>query len=140
MLPVVSQDLARTKGQPDALLLAGLIITPQIVAVGLSPWVGYYSEKFGRKPLLLVGFIVEVARGLLFAAFPEYPVLVFGQFLSGVSAASITVLTVLVVTDMTVETGRFNLVQGFIGTTIAMGASASVGTTGFIFEHVGRLY
>jgi MFS family permease len=140
MLPIVSQDLAHDKGQPDAVLLAGLIVTPQIVAAGLSPWVGYYSEKFGRKPLLLVGFIIEVARGLLFAAFPAYPVLVFGQLLSGVSAASITVLTVVVVADMTVGTGRFNLVQGFIGTTIAIGAAASVGASGFIFEHLGRLY
>jgi hypothetical protein len=26
----------------------------------LSPWIGYHSEKFGRKPLLLIGFSVEV--------------------------------------------------------------------------------
>jgi len=140
MLPIVSQDLALDKNQPDALLLAGLIITPQIVAVGLSPWVGYYSEKFGRKPLLLVGFAIEAARGLLFATFTGYPLLVFGQLLSGVSAASVTVLTVIVVADMTAGTGRFNLVQGFIGTMIAIGASASTGASGFIFEHVGRLY
>ena len=56
MLPIISQELAQDKNQPTSLLLAGLIVTPQIIAALLSPWVGYYSEKFGRKPLLLMGF------------------------------------------------------------------------------------
>jgi hypothetical protein len=42
--------------------------------------------------------------------------------------------------DLTTGTGRFNLVQGFLGTVIAIAASASTGATGFIFEHSGRLY
>src|ERR1700758_848113 len=68
MLPVISEDLAQAKNQSASLLMAGLIVPPQIIAAALSPWVGYYSEKFGRKPLLLIGFGIEVLRGLLFAA------------------------------------------------------------------------
>ena len=80
-----------------------------------------------------------MVRGLLFATSSGYRVLVVGQLLSGLSAATVTVLTVLVITDLTTGTGRFNLVQGFLGTIIAIAASISIGTTGFIFEQIGPL-
>jgi MFS family permease len=140
MLPVISEDLAQAKNQSASLLMAGLIITPQIIAAILSPLVGYYSEKFGRKPLLLIGFAIEVLRGLLFAADTSYPVLLIGQCLGGISAAAVTVLTVLMVADLTTGTGRFNLVQGFIGTVIAIAAAISTGASGFVFEQLGHLY
>jgi MFS family permease len=139
MLPVLSEELAHYQNQPTSILMAVLIVAPQIVAALLAPWVGYHSERFGRKSLLLLGFIVEIARALLFAILSEYWVLVAGQLLSGISAATVTVLTVLVIADLTTGTGRFNLVQGFVGTVIAIAASISTGTTGFIFQQVGHL-
>jgi MFS family permease len=138
MLPVISQDLAQEKNQSASLLMAGLIITPQIIAATLSPWVGYYSEKFGRKPLLLIGLGIEVLRALLFAAYSSYPILIVGQSLGGISAACVTVLTVLMIADMTTGTGRFNLVQGFIGTVIAIAAAISTGGTGILLEKFGH--
>jgi predicted MFS family arabinose efflux permease len=139
MLPVISENLATDKSKSASLLTAGLIVIPQIIAAVLSPWVGYHSEKFGRKPLLLIGFGVEIGRGLLFAFFTGYPVLVIGQCLGGISAAAVTVLTVLIIADMTTGTGRFNLVQGFIGTVIAIAAAISTGGSGFLFERLGHL-
>ena len=140
MLPVISQDLALDKDPSGSLLVAGLIVTPQIIAAILSPWIGYHSEKFGRKPLLMIGFGIEALRGLVFAVDTSYPALVVGQCLGGVSAAAVTVLTVLMITDMTTGTGRFNLVQGFIGTVIAIAAAISTGASGFVFQRVGHLY
>jgi MFS family permease len=140
MLPVISEDLALDKSQSASMLMAGLIVTPQIIAAVLSPWVGYHSEKFGRKPLLLIGFAVEVLRGLLFAFFTGYSSLIIGQCLGGISAAAVTVLTVLMIADMTTGTGRFNLVQGFIGTIIAVAAGISTGASGFVFERSGHQF
>ena len=37
---------------PSAVLMAGLIAVPQVITALISPWVGYHSERFGRKPLL----------------------------------------------------------------------------------------
>jgi MFS family permease len=139
MLPVISQDLAQDKNQSTSLLMAGLIVTPQIIAASLSQWVGYYSEKFGRKPLLLIGFGIETLRALLLAFYASYPVLIVGQCLGGISAATVTVLTVLMVADMTTGTGRFNLIQGFIGTVIAIAAAISTGASGFVFDRLGHL-
>src|SRR5215469_6163420 len=139
MLQLISQDLAQDRNKSASLLMAGLIVIPQIIAALLSPWVGYYSEKFGRKPLLLIGFGIEALRALLFAGYTSYPFLVVGQCLGGISAACVTVITVLMIADMTTGTGRFNLVQGFIGTVIAIAAAISTGTTGFVFEKFGHL-
>jgi MFS family permease len=138
MLPVVGQNVAQSKADSASLLMAGLIVVPQILVALLSPWVGYYSEKWGRKPLLLVGFALEIARATLFALSTDYAVLLGAQLLGGISAAAVTVLTVLVITDLTTGTGRFNLVRGTIGTVIAIAASASTAASGFIFEAFGH--
>jgi MFS family permease len=140
MLPVIGQDLAKNQGEQKSLFMAGLIVVPQLVVALLSPWIGYHSEKYGRKPLLLIGFGLEIVRASLFANYSsEYPVIILAQLIGGISAAAVTVLTVLVVTDLTTGTGRFNLVQGFVGTVIAIAASVSTGATGFMFEQLGHL-
>jgi MFS family permease len=138
MLPIVGQDLAQGKTEYASLLMAGLIVVPQVVVAMLSPWVGFHSEKWGRKPLLLLGFGLEIIRSILFAFSGSVPMLLIAQFLGGISAAAVTVLTILVVTDLTTGTGRFNLVRGFIGTVIAIAAAISTAATGFMFEGVGR--
>jgi MFS family permease len=137
MLPVVGENLAQSKVQSASLLMASLIVVPQILVAVLSPWVGYHSEKWGRKPLLLLGFGLETARAILFAFSGSLPVLLLAQLLGGMSAGAITV-TVLIVTDITTGTGRFNLVRGFIGTLIAVAASISTTASGFIFEALGQ--
>src|SRR5262249_56265944 len=85
-----------------------------MVAV-LAPWVGFHSERRGRRPLLLIGFAVEPIRALILAATSAYPFLLAAQLLGGVSASIIGVLTVIVITDLTAGTGRFNLAQGAVG-------------------------
>jgi MFS family permease len=138
MLPVVGENLAQSRAGTASLLMASLIVVPQIVVAVASPWIGYHSEKWGCKPLPLLGFGLEIARGLSFAFSADVAVLVTAQLLGGISAAAVTVLTVLVVTDLTTGTGRFNLVRGFIGTLIAVAASISTTATGFMFQVVGH--
>jgi MFS family permease len=138
LLPVVGQNLAQSGTDQASILMAGLIVVPQIVVALLSPWVGYYSDKWGRKPLLLLGFGLEIIRTLLFAFSANVSVLLTAQFLGGISAAAVTVLTILVITDLTTGTGRFNLVRGAIGTLIAIAASISTTATGFLFEALGN--
>src|SRR5215472_13458996 len=138
LLPVVGQNLAQSDTEYASILMAGLIVVPQIVVAILSPWVGYHSEKWGRKPLLLLGFGLEIIRAMLFAFSANVSVLLTAQLLGGFSAAAVTVLTILVLTDLTTGTGRFNLVRGFIGTLISIAASISTTATGFLFEALGH--
>ena len=136
MLPLVGENVARQTASPVA-KMAGLIIVPQIVVAILAPWVGYHSEARGRRPLLLIGFAIEPVRAALLAITSSYPVLILAQLLDGITGAIVTVLTVLVITDLTTGTGQFNLARGSIGTATGIGASASTIITGLIFQHFG---
>ena len=137
-LPLVSESLAASKVASGSILVSGLIIAPQVLVAALAPWVGYLSELNGRKPLLLVGLGVEAVRIGLFAVASGYPVLVAAQMLDGIGGSIIDVLTVLVITDITTGTGRFNLAQGSVGALIGITASTSTSVTGFVFQALGH--
>ncbi|MBV8837921.1 MAG: MFS transporter [Alphaproteobacteria bacterium] len=137
MLPLLGENLARGDGSP-AILMSGLIIVPQLVTAVLAPWVGYHSETHGRKPLLLVGFGLEPLRALLLAFSAGYPFALAAQLLDGISGAIITVLTVLVITDLTTGTGRFNLARGTVGALSGIAASVSTLATGFLYQRFGH--
>ncbi|MFL4984309.1 MAG: MFS transporter [Xanthobacteraceae bacterium] len=139
LLPVVGQNLAHSKAALSPLLMAGLLIVPQIVVAGLAPWIGYWSEMWGRKPLLLCGFAIEAARALLFTLTSDPNLVMVIQLLDGMTAAIVTVLTILVVADLTAGTGRFNLAQGVLGTLIAISSAVSTTVFGFVAQHFGDL-
>jgi len=104
----------------------------------LAPWVGYHSERKGRRPLLLAGFGVEPLRALLLALTTDYWIVLAGQVLNGVSAAIIGVMTVLVITDLTAGTGRFNLAGGTVAALSGIAASLSTLMSGFAFQAFGQ--
>jgi len=139
LLPLVAQNLGVDKGQSASLMTSGLIVAPQLVVVLLAPWVGYLSESVGRKPILLAGFAVEAVRAALFGLMSNYAFLVLAQVLGGITSAIIGVMTVLMVTDLTTGTGRFNLTRGAVVTLSTIAASLSVAMSGFIFQGFGQL-
>jgi len=137
-LPLVGESLAASKGATGSILLSGLIIVPQVLVAMLAPWVGYLSEIKGRKPLLLVGLAAEAIRIGLFALVTGYPALIAAQVLDGIGGSIINVMTVLIITDLTTGTGRFNLAQGAVGAMLGITASASTGIAGFVFQAFGH--
>ena len=137
MLPMMGANLAMTRGDHAAIWMSGLIVVPQVVVAILAPWVGFHSEKRGRRPLLLIGFALEPVRGLLLATTAAYPALVLAQVLSGVTGAVIGVLTVIVVADLTAGTGRFNLAIGVLGALSGVAAAISTTVTGYLFQSLG---
>ncbi len=138
LLPLIGEDVAATLPSRGSLWMSALIMIPQIVVAVFAPWVGYHSERKGRRPLLLVAFALEPVRAILLAVASGSAVLVLGQLISGVSAAVIGVLTVIVVTDLTAGTGRFNLAQGAVGALSGLAASASTLATGYIVAGLGQ--
>jgi MFS family permease len=137
LLPLVSENLAHSKIENSTLFMAGLIVVPQLVVAILAPWIGYWSELWGRKPLLLVGFAIETVRALLFAFVSDPVLMMFVQVLDGVTGAAITVLTIIVAADLTAGTGRFNLAQGVLGTIRGIAAAIGTGSVGFLVQHFG---
>ena len=137
MLPLIGENLAATIKSQAPIWMSVLIIVPQVVVAAFSPWVGFHSEKRGRRPLLLVGFGIEPIRAALLAFATGYPFLIVAQVLNGITGAIIGVLTVLVITDLTVGTGRFNLAQGTVGALSGVAASLSTLATGYLVQAFG---
>jgi MFS family permease len=138
MLPLIGENIAKSTQQHASLWMSALIIVPQIVVAIFAPWIGYHSERRGRRPLLLLGFAVEPARALLLALTSAYAFIVTGQVLGGIAGAIIGVLTIAITTDLTAGTGRFNLTHGIVSALIGIAASLSIVVTGFVSEEFGR--
>jgi MFS family permease len=137
LLPLASEMLVRKSAPTSSLIVSAMIIVPQIVVALAAPWTGRLAKSWGRRPLLLIGFAVLPVRALAFALTSDPRVLVAIQALDGVSATVLGVLTALVVADITIGTGRFNLAQGIVGTASGFGASISTILSGAIAQRLG---
>jgi MFS family permease len=135
MLPLMGGVLTTKSSQWAVLMIAASIVGPQIVVAIFSPWVGHKARTWGRRPLLLAAFAALPLRGAMFAVVTNPVLLVVVQLLDGVTAAVFAVLVPLVIADVTRGTGRFNLGQGIVGTTIGIGASVSPTYAGYLSDH-----
>ena len=115
MLPQVASIVTMRSSEWATALVGACIVVPQIVVATLSPWVGRKAQQWGRRPLILIGFAALPIRGLLFAFVSNPYALVMVQVLDGITGAIMTVLTIMVIADLTAGTGRFNLAQGAVG-------------------------
>ena len=138
MLPLAGEAFAYSKEAFSSLIVSALIIVPQVIVAMMAPWVGRRANTSGRRPLLLVGFAALPIRALVFALTANPTILIVAQVLDGISGAMLGVLTALTVADLTAGTGRFNLVQGFVGTISGIGASLSTALSGLVVGSLGR--
>jgi MFS family permease len=138
MLPLAGEELAYSKEALSSLVVAALIMVPQVIVAIMAPWTGREANTWGRRPLLLVGLAALPIRALMFAWTTNPIILVAAQLLDGVSGTTLGVLTALIVADLTAGTGRFNLAQGFVGTMSGVGASLSTTLSGLVAGSLGR--
>jgi len=138
MLPLAGEELAYSKESLSSLIVAALIMVPQVIVAIMAPWTGRRANTWGRRPLLLVGFAALPIRALVFAWTTNPTILIAAQILDGVSGTMLGVLTGLIVADLTAGTGRFNLAQGFVGTMSGVGASLSTTLSGLGAGSLGR--
>jgi len=137
MLPLMASTLTKEMPARASIVIAACIVVPQLVVALCSPEVGRRAQTFGRKRILLIGFLALPVRGLLLAFVSNPYLLIAVQVLDGVSAAVLGVLVPLIAADVTRGTGRFNLAQGIIGTAVGIGASLSGVLTGYAADLLG---
>jgi MFS family permease len=119
-------------------MTSAMIVAPQLVVAIAAPWIGYLSELWGRKPLLLASFAVQIIRAVLFVFIDNSILLITVQTLDGISGAIRSVLTIVIVADLTTGTGRFNLANGVVGLVFTVAASVSTTIFGFIAQEMGH--
>jgi MFS family permease len=138
MLPLMGGILTMDANSGAAIIVAACVVIPQLVVVGMAPWVGRQAQSFGRRPLMLLCFSALIVRALLFAFVSDPFGVVAIQVLDGISAAIIGVMFPLVVADITRETGRYSLGLGIVGSAVGIGAASSTILAGYLFDHFGR--
>ena len=138
MLPLASEAFGYSKEALSSLIVSALIMVPQVIVAIMAPWAGRRANIWGRRPLLLVGFAALPIRALVFAWTADPTILIAAQILDGISGTMVGVLTALIIADLTMGTGRFNLAQGFVGTMSGIGASLSTSLSGLVAGSFGR--
>ncbi|RAI43638.1 MFS transporter [Rhodoplanes roseus] len=137
MLPLMGGILTRRSSDWATVLIAACIVVPQIVVALFSPAVGRRAQAWGRRPILLLGFLALAIRGVLFAFVRDPVVLVAVQILDGITAAVMAVMVPLIIADVTRGTGHFNLAQGIVGTGVGIGAALSTTFAGYLSDRFG---
>jgi MFS family permease len=137
MLPLLGEMLAVGKERHASLLMSACVMVTQATVALLAPWVGKRAEIWGRKPLLVLGFSVLPARGLLYTLTASPFLLISFQLLDGIGVAIFGVVSLLVIADLTEGSGRFNFSQGAIGMAVGIGASLSNAMAGAVVHRFG---
>jgi MFS family permease len=137
MLPLIGSTVTMRSSQWATVLVAACIVAPQMLVAVSSPWVGRQAQRWGRRPLLLLGFAALPIRAILVASTADPYLLVAVQALDGISAAVLGVLVPLVIADTTRGTGHFNLAQGVVGAAVGIGAAFSTTLAGYLTDQFG---
>ena len=125
LLPLVGQKLAQSYPAWATAMMSSCIIAAQFIMLPVALAVGQTADRFGRKPILLIGFAVLPVRALLYTFSDSAPWLIAVQLLDGVGAGIFGAITPLVIADLMRGTGRYNLAQGAVATAQGAGASFS---------------
>ncbi|MCY0389445.1 MFS transporter [Robbsia sp. Bb-Pol-6] len=140
MLNLAAGEVTLRMGDHVQLVIAACIIVPQIIVAAMSPWVGRSSQRWGRRPILILGFSALPVRALLFALVSNASnpyLLVPVQVFDGLSAAVFGVMLPLIAADVAGGKGRYNLCIGFFGLAAGVGATLSTSVAGFAADRFG---
>ncbi|WP_244507479.1 MFS transporter [Methylobacterium phyllostachyos] len=137
LLTLVAQEIGKARPDWSSIIVSVCIIGAQAVMVPMGLIVGRRAERWGRKPLLVIGFAALPVRALLYLVWRDPFWLIAVQCLDGIGAGLLSAVKPLVLADITRGTGRYNAAHGLIGTVQGAGASLSFVIAGTLVQLVG---
>jgi MFS family permease len=137
MLPIAAGMVTKRAGSEAQLVIAACIVAPQLVTAIISPWAGRAAERWGRRPILILGFSALPLRGALLAASPDPYLIIVVQLFDGLAAAVFGVLTPLIVADIARDSGYYTTCLGMVGLAIGSGATLSTTAAGLVADNFG---
>lgn len=124
IFPILPDLLKEMTALKDISLLYGLLLgIYALMQFVLSPVLGSLSDKFGRRPVLLLSLAGAMVDYLIMAISPFFWVLAIGRMIAGITSASMAVASAYV-TDITPEAQRaqrFGLLGAFMGVGFIIG-------------------
>lgn len=122
IIPVMPKLIAELKhlSVGDASIWGGYLITTYAVMQFLfSPMIGNLSDRFGRRPVILISLLGFCLDYLILALAHNYTWLLVGRVLSGITGASFTAATAYIADISTNENRAKNF--GLIGAAFGLG-------------------
>ncbi|OWK41942.1 MFS transporter [Fimbriiglobus ruber] len=135
VMPLVAQKVKHVGGS-DA-QVAGLVLAAQGVMIPVALAAGWAGDRWGRKAVLAVGFVVLPVRIILYGLTDEPGVLVALQTLDGVGAGIFGVTAVAVCADLANDRGHFNTLSGVLATAVGIGGVVGPLAAGLLVQHAG---
>ena len=136
-LPLVGEILSQGKSRGAAWQVASSVVVAEAVMIVVAIYAGKVADRWGRKPLFLIGFAFLALRNGLTVVNHNPFYLISLQALDGVAMALYGVLLTLVTADLSKGTGRFNFLQGAIQSAMGLGGLASNSAFGWIAKSAG---
>ena len=136
LLMLISGTLT-ARGSNPSLLIGACIVLPQIIVALASPAVGRFADRYGRRLVLIIGFLMLPLRALVFSTTSNSALVIGVQVLDGIAGAGFGILVPLVVSDVAARSGHFNLSLGAVGFAIGIGGTLSTSAAGWVADHFG---
>ena len=137
MLILVGEEISVHTNKSSVLFVSGSIISAQFIMLFMALLVKLKASKWGRKPIFLIAFLALPIRGILFTLSSHVYYLLAVQLLDGVGAGIYGALFPVVVEDLTLGSGRYNMALGIIITMQGIGAALSNLIAGYVVEWAG---
>jgi len=137
LLPLVGQKLALAHPAYETAMMSSCIIAAQAIMLPIAIIVGRTADRFGRKPIFLIGYAILPLRAFLYPLSNDGWWLIGVQLLDGVGAGIFGALAPLVIADIMRGTGRYNLAQGAVASALGAGASLSGLCAGVVVDRYG---
>ncbi len=138
VMQLAAVEVTARLGSRSGIVIAAFLLVPQIMVAWLSPGIGRFAELYGRRAVLLFGFITVPLRGVLFALVKNPYALVPVQVLEGVGGGIFGVMMPLVAADLTRVTGNYTLCLSLFGLAAGLGGAVSTSLAGWVTDGFGR--
>ena len=129
--PLVAQYVSIIGDERESMVFVSAIMLVFYFVQGITAqWMVTATTKYDHKKLLIVGFTISIIRGIVLTLLVNYwnnkYALTATEILDGVAAGIFDTMIPIIVGTMTVGSGRFGFVYGFIITMWRLGHGFSV--------------
>ncbi len=135
VMPLVGLYIARLGGTDTQ--VAAVVLVAQTVMIPVALAAGWLCDRWGRKWVFGIGFVVLPVRIFLYSLTSDPRMLIALQALDGVGAGIYGVVIVAICADLTRGRGGFNSLQGLIATALSVGGVLGPLVAGLLVQHLG---
>ncbi len=136
-ISLVGQILANNAPEKSAIFISLSLIIAEITMIIVAFIMSRIVNNYNRKTLFLIAFSILPIRALLYTLVENPYYFLAIQSLDGVAAGILGTMGTVINSDLAVNTGRFNFLQGVGAMSTNIGESISQLFAGFVATYFG---